>query len=144
MALSPRLYIRDGDGNIWPTDDLVEWGYFFRDNELRLIRASEITTFSRHLKLKILTVFLSMDNNLSAYGAPILFKTMALDDGKEIYMEQYETEEAAIIGHDRIVAMLLSRDPEFKECQCEEDIPGMTLEEFQVWSDQVARESKGG
>ena len=62
------------------------------------------------------TVWLGMDHNFfSDSGPPIVFETMVFGLADDEYQERYATEEAALAGHDRALALVRDWLPSCRE-----------------------------
>ena len=59
--------------------------------------------------VRISTVFLGIDHNLSGVGKPLLYETMVFNGPMDQYQERWETEDQARKGHVEIMAMV--QDP---------------------------------
>lgn len=87
--------------------DLLKWGQWLEDNNEQ--RRVAHTTLKYGIRIS--TVFLGIDHNLSGIGQPILFETMVFDTKDEVLdAERYGTWEEAESGHKRIVAHWRKRD----------------------------------
>jgi hypothetical protein len=71
-----RNYILNEQGEPVATNDLNVWARFF-ELPTRIVKQEDIG------RLKVSTVFLSMDHNFGG-GPPVLWETMVFDEGSEI------------------------------------------------------------
>lgn len=99
------LYILDDDNNPVPTDDVVEWGKFFKTNNRQL--AEDFVRNSR-----ISTVFLGLDHSHSDNGPPILYETMIFGGKFDGEQWRYRTRAEALDGHVAAVRLVLMKDRE--------------------------------
>ena len=81
------------------TDDLDLWS----DNLLKT-RSVKYTEFGDSISVS--TVFLGLDHSHVKNNGPILFETMVFGSKYEDYQERYQTYDEAILGHERICAMV--------------------------------------
>jgi hypothetical protein len=93
-------YMRDADGTITPTSDVITWGRWMEANESnRRIRQTTIGDSW------ISTVFTGINHNLIAYtrDVPVIYETMVFGGPLDDTCARYATEEEAIAGHEAIV-----------------------------------------
>ena len=85
--------------------DLMEWATAFEDTDRKIgddtINGQQVST-----------VWLGSHYNYGE-GPPLIFETMIFGGPHDQYCDRYSTEEAALAGHDQIVAALRERrDPQ--------------------------------
>ncbi len=85
-------YILDEDNNPVHTEDVLEWGEWFKDLSRRTVAKDTVGS------VNVSTVFIGLDYNFEG-GEPILFETMVF--GGELDQEEirYRTWEEAEAGH---------------------------------------------
>ena len=98
-----RMYILV-DNIVVKTDDIDLWS----DNLLKT-RSIKYTEFGDSISVS--TVFLGLDHSppivsTTKNTGPILFETMVFGSKYEDYQERYQTYDEAILGHERICAMV--------------------------------------
>jgi hypothetical protein len=107
----PLQYILDERGEPQPTDDLELYARWFEADERRVVRKQTFVLghpelVSEPVEVTVSTVFLGLDHSWDA-GPPVLWETMVFGlPGDEEICERYTSREAAIAGHNRIVAEL--------------------------------------
>jgi hypothetical protein len=99
----PRYFVLEG--HIPVPCDLMAWAKRFEKDETRIV--------ARDLLKDILvsTVFLGIDHNFIGDGPPVLFETMAFDEGKcngqsILYETRYCTWSEAEAGHKSVVDII--------------------------------------
>ena len=55
-------------------------------------------------KFWVSTVWLGIDHRFGGGGPPLIFESMVFHDGEERDMRRYTNEDAALAGHDQLVA----------------------------------------
>lgn len=93
-----RMYILV-DNIVVKTDDIDLWS----DNLLKT-RSIKYTEFGDSISVS--TVFLGLDHSHTKNTGPILFETMVFGSKYEDHQERYQTYDEAILGHERICAMV--------------------------------------
>ena len=93
------------DGSPYPEGDegLFEWAKDIEDNSKRLLRQETLPN-----GIRLSTVWLGLDHRFGK-GPPLIFETMAFQDGDEILCERYSTRTEALDGHERLKKTLLER-----------------------------------
>ena len=101
------MYILDDKGNVKKESDPIKWAAFLEPFEKRQVALSHID------KIRVSTVFLTMDHNFSGTGEPILWETMAFfgdngdnGDDDDDYTRRYTSKEDALIGHSEVVKQI--------------------------------------
>lgn len=108
IADRPRYFVIDEQGNVKPTNDILEWGSNFstihRQNGI-----AKDTILKNGEEIDISTVFLGIDHGV-LYDRPQLFETMVFGGEHDEYTERYSTKEEALFGHERILEMVIGVD----------------------------------
>jgi hypothetical protein len=94
----PGRYILK-DGVPVPEPDLLTWAKWLEDDDHRRVALTEVG------EARISTVFLGLDHSFGG-GAPVLFETMVFGGELDEHCQRYYTLEEAMIGHERIVAVV--------------------------------------
>jgi hypothetical protein len=98
-------YILDEHGEPQPEPDLMVWSTWFSTDERRVVRRQEWTR-PDGMDIRVSTVFLGLDHNFGmAHRLPVLWETMVFVDGEGRDQYRYTSREAAIRGHNRVVAV---------------------------------------
>jgi hypothetical protein len=98
------FYILDDRGNPVPEPDLLRWEEWFACFENRALKHD---TVSRAVRVS--TVFLGFDHNLSGNGPPLLWETMTFGGRHDRTCQRYASREDALAGHARAVEMAKSK-----------------------------------
>lgn len=94
-----RNYILDDAGRPQPVDDLETWARWFeKSGATRIVARDELAD-----DVSVSTVFLASDHQWGD-GPPLLFETMVFGGQWDQSQWRWPTREAALAGHDRIVA----------------------------------------
>lgn len=98
-----KVYILDEDHNIveLETDEIGHrdfWRSWADDPKERCVAKTY------HGKIRISTVFLSIDHRFGDEGPPILFETMVFGGNLDGEQRRYETWDQAVLGHENMVA----------------------------------------
>jgi hypothetical protein len=102
-VIYPGLYVLDGYTPV-PCPDILRW-------------AAWMATADRHVALsiqddvRVSTVFLGLDHNLSDHGPPVLFETMAFVGHDDVGQERYGAWAEAEEGHRRWVMTVFKPTP---------------------------------
>lgn len=102
----PLHYTLDESGEPTPCDDILRWGAWFERDERRFVRKVEFSTPKRGERVEVSTVFLGSDHNYRFQGPAVLWETMVFGGEQDGLCERYDSREAAIAGHNAIVASL--------------------------------------
>lgn len=90
-------YLLDASGQAVPTDDLNRWAkWFAAHNQDRVVARTEVG------QTVVSTVFLAVDHQHG--GPPLLWETAVFTDEAVEVPRRYPTREAALAGHDQLVA----------------------------------------
>lgn len=93
-------YILNADHSVQPAE-LMEWARWFEKNgERRRVDATELPE-----GVLVSTVFLGLDHSFGD-GPPLIFETMAFQNGEEALCWRYSTWNDAKLGHDRAVELI--------------------------------------
>jgi len=87
------------DGVPVPEPDLFAWVKWLEDDDHRRVASTEVGA------ARISTVFLGLDHAFGG-GTPVLFETMVFGGELDEHQQRYYTLEEAMIGHERIVAVV--------------------------------------
>ncbi len=79
--------------------DLMRWGQWMKFGD-RIVSQDTIE------EVKVSTVFLGLSHNFGEKGDPILWETMIFGGEHDQYMERYSSKGAALIGHNKALAMV--------------------------------------
>lgn len=95
------LYILDPEGEPIKCNDAKLWGEWMQLTQLRKIGH---TTLQKKPEMFVSTVFLGCDHNFRPDWPPILWETMAFNDGHSLdeFSRRYATREQALIGHGEV------------------------------------------
>ena len=107
-------YILDEQGQPQPCEDILEWGRWFQTHD-RVVKQDYVegerttaahTSISEGHGVGVSTVFLGLDHNYTGHGPPILWESMVFGTALDGEMRRYESKEAAIRGHEELLAMV--------------------------------------
>jgi hypothetical protein len=98
-------YILDEHGEPKVERDGQVWSDWFQTDERRLLRQQEWHNEDGR-KIGVSTVFLGMDHSFGEMPRPLLWETMAFVDGEGEEQIRWTSREAAIEGHNHLVAKL--------------------------------------
>jgi len=97
----PRTFYKlDADGQPTPTRDVHEWATW-------IATADPVVAHDRGSRVEVLTVFLGLDYNGDAAGAPMLFETLVVGGSQHGAVCRYATRAAAVAGHRAMCARAL-------------------------------------
>lgn len=99
--MAHTFYILDENGEPRPIDDILVWGNWWEQND-RAVAKSDLGD-----KGLVSTVFLSINHRFGGEGTPILYETMVFGGPLGGEMERYTSREAAVAGHEQMVARVL-------------------------------------
>ena len=94
-----KLYILDKHNKPKLCEDTLKWAAWFETHD-RTVLVDDITS-----KIYVSTVFLGIDHNFSGDGPPILWESMIFNGARNGYSERYSSKKAALVGHERVVAI---------------------------------------
>jgi hypothetical protein len=94
------FYILDGRGKPVPEPDLGRWEEWFRCSQNRVLKQDVLSG-----GVRVSTVFLGFDYNLSGNGPPLLWETMIFGGGDDRACQRYGSRKDALAGHVRAVEM---------------------------------------
>lgn len=77
-----------------------EWASLFQDMDYRVVAKDEVGT------ARVSTVWLGINHRYDDSGPPIIFETLVFEGALDGEMWRYETEQAALAGHMRVVEMV--------------------------------------
>ncbi len=86
------------DGEVVPVDDILEWAGWYEDAD----RQVALTDFDGG---NISTVFMGLNYNFGD-GPPLWFETLVFGGEHNGEADHYSTLEEAMIGHERMVALV--------------------------------------
>ena len=95
--MSGRYILKDGVPV--PESDLLAWAKWLENDDNKRVAVTEVG------EARISTVFLGLDHSFGT-GAPVLFETMVFGGELDQHQQRYYTLEEAMIGHERIVAVV--------------------------------------
>ncbi len=96
-----KKYTLDASGRPQVEDDLMVWARWFETSgDSRIVARSELPG-----EVRLSTVFLGSDHQWGD-GPPLLFETMVFGAPWDESQWRWSTRDAALAGHDRIVAAL--------------------------------------
>jgi len=98
-------YILNAAGEPEPCDDILLWGAWFEHDERRVVRRSTFLAGEPAVEVTVSTVFLGLDHGWDPDEPPVLWETMVFGPEGE-FQRRYQSREAAIRGHNQIVAGL--------------------------------------
>lgn len=83
--------------------DVRDWAVWFEtaDRTVAKTDVGEVT---------ISTVFLGLDHSFTDSGLPVLYETMVFGGALDEYQWRYSSREAALAGHERVVAKVKAGD----------------------------------
>ena len=99
MTDRPLLYILNEAGEPEPIDDTLAWGRWMETANRRV--AIDRDEGDHKQQIVISTVFLGCDHG-HGDGPPVLYETMAFDNGNEIDCRRYCTRDDALRGHQEL------------------------------------------
>lgn len=97
-----QWYIEDGNGEVRPVGDILEWGRWRASAESRVA----LTNLGE--RGEVSTVFLGLDHRHFGEGPPILYETLVFGGPLDQEMERYCTRAEAVAGHERMVARVVA------------------------------------
>lgn len=82
-----------------PCEDFLEWAKWFENaDDNRVVARTKVGD------VDVSTVFLGLDRNWTGQGPPVLFESMVFGGPLDLEQERYCTWEAAVAGHNDLVA----------------------------------------
>jgi hypothetical protein len=97
-------YILNDAGEPEPCDDLLHWAAWFETADRRV--AQDMDEGDGPNGVRVSTVFLGLDHNVTGHGPPVLWETLVFNGPMNGYMERYSSAAAARIGHQRICELV--------------------------------------
>lgn len=89
--------------------DLLTWARWFENTTNRILAQDRDESGTRDLLVS--TVFLGLDHNFGGGGGdPVLWETMVLRKGRDLFCERYTSRAAALAGHQRACQMANAGD----------------------------------
>ena len=93
-----KHWILDAHGEPVETDWLT-WARWFEHTDNRILARDRDESGLRDILVS--TIFLGLDHNFCGGGAPVLWETMVLRKGRDLFCERYTSRAAALQGHQR-------------------------------------------
>ena len=104
-----RKYVLE-DHTPVPCDDLLKWAKWYETHERQVASDEVVISVASHTLpredylVRVSTVFLALNHNLSGDGPPLLFETMVFGGEHDQEQERYGTWEEAEAGHAKWLA----------------------------------------
>lgn len=92
-----RYYTLDQSHRVVPCPDVLTWGRFFENDDMRRVALTETADW------RVSTVFIGLDHRFSGDGPPLVFETMIFGGPHDEYQEHYSTWDEAKAGHEKAV-----------------------------------------